>query len=132
MTHWPTLVVGLVSLALLFIIEKYLPKVPAAITVLVLAIVVSALLDFESLGIHIVGEIPAGLPDFGMPGITLDQLASLIPGALAIMLVAYSESIATARAYASKFNYKVDADQEFIGLGALSSSMAACRKRPLR
>ena len=45
MTHWPTLVVGLVSLALLFIIEKYLPKVPAAITVLVLAIVVSALLD---------------------------------------------------------------------------------------
>jgi SulP family sulfate permease len=48
----------------------------------------------------------------------MEQLASLIPGALAIMLVAYSESIATARAYASKFNYKVDADQEFIGLGA--------------
>jgi high affinity sulfate transporter 1 len=118
MTHWPTLVVGLVSLALLFIIEKYLPKVPAAITVLVLAIIVSALLDFESMGIHIVGEIPAGLPDFGMPGVTMEQLASLIPGALAIMLVAYSESIATARAYASKFNYKVDADQEFIGLGA--------------
>jgi len=34
------------------------------------------------------------------------------------MLVAYSESIAAARSYASKFNYKVDADQEFIGLGA--------------
>jgi high affinity sulfate transporter 1 len=118
MTHWPTLVVGLVSLALLFIIEKYLPKVPAAITVLVLAIIVSALLDFESMGIHIVGEIPAGLPSLGMPGVSMEQLASLIPGALAIMLVAYSESIATARTYASKFNYKVDADQEFIGLGA--------------
>ncbi|UCC53566.1 MAG: SulP family inorganic anion transporter [Anaerolineaceae bacterium] len=118
MTHWPTLLVGLVSLALLFLIEKYLPRVPAAITVLVLAIVVSALLDFESLGIHIVGEIPAGLPDFGLPGITLDQLASLIPGALAVVLVAYSESIAAARSYAAKFNYKVDADQEFIGLGA--------------
>ena len=117
MTHWPTLVVGLVSLALLFIIEKYLPKVPAAITVLVLAIIVSALLDLESYGIHIVGEIPAGLPTLGMPGITMEQIASLIPGALAIMLVAYSESIATARSYASKFNYKVDADQEFIGLG---------------
>ena len=53
-----------------------------------------------------------------MPGVTMEQLASLIPGALAIMLVAYSESIAAARSYASKFNYKVDADQEFIGLGA--------------
>ena len=118
MTHWPTLVVGLVSLALLFLVEKYLPKIPAAITVLVLAIVLSALLDFESYGIHIVGEIPAGLPDFGFPGITFDQLVSLIPGALAVMLVAYSESIAAARSYAAKFNYKVDADQEFIGLGA--------------
>ncbi len=81
MTHWPTLVVGLVSLALLFIIEKYIPKLPGAITVLVLAIVVSALLDFESRGIHIVGEIPSGLPTFGRPDVTLTQLRSLVPGA---------------------------------------------------
>jgi MFS superfamily sulfate permease-like transporter len=111
-------VVGLVSLALLFIIEKYLPKAPGALLVLILAIIVSALLDFESRGIHIVGDIPAGLPDFGMPGVTFDQLVSLIPGALAIMLVAYAESIAVARSYAAKFNYKVNSDQEFIGLGA--------------
>jgi high affinity sulfate transporter 1 len=118
MTHWPTLVVGLVSLALLFLIEKYLPKVPGALTVLVLAIVVSALLDFESRGIHIVGEIPGGLPPYGRPNVTVEQIVSLIPGALAVMLVAYSESIAVARSYAAKFNYKVDADQEFIGIGA--------------
>jgi MFS superfamily sulfate permease-like transporter len=118
MTHWPTLVVGLVSLALLFVIEKYLPKVPGAITVLVLAIIVSALLDLESRGIHIVGEIPGGLPPFGRPDVTLEQLGSLIPGALAIMLVAYAESVAVARTYAAKFNYKIDADQEFIGIGA--------------
>jgi high affinity sulfate transporter 1 len=118
MTHWPTLIVGLVSLALLFLIEKYFPKVPGALTVLVLAIVVSALLDFESRGIHIVGDIPGGLPPFGMPDVTLEQLGSLIPGALALMLVAYAESVAVARSYASKFNYKVDADQEFIGVAA--------------
>jgi high affinity sulfate transporter 1 len=118
MTLIPTLVVGLVSLALLFTIEKYLPKVPGALTVLVLAIVASALLDFESAGIHIVGEIPGGLPPFGMPNVTVEQIVSLIPGALAVMLVAYSESIAVARSYAAKFNYKVDSDQEFIGIGA--------------
>jgi len=42
----------------------------------------------------------------------------LIPGALAVLLVGYSESIAAARSYATKFNYRVDADQEFIGVGA--------------
>ena len=117
MTHWPTLVVGLISLALLFLIERFLPKAPGALIVLVLAIAVSALLDFESLGIHIVGDIPGGLPPFGFPGVTFDQLVSLIPGALAVMLVAYAESVAVARNYAAKFNYKINPDQEFIGLG---------------
>jgi SulP family sulfate permease len=116
--HWLTVVIGLVSLALLFIIEKYLPKVPGALTVLVLAIAVSALLDFEALGVHIVGDIPAGLPPLGLSGVTFNQLVSLIPGALAVMLVAYAESIAVARSYAAKFNYKIDPDQEFIGLAA--------------
>ena len=119
MTHWPTLVVGLVSLALLFLMERYIPKVPAAITVLFLSIIASALLGFEDMGIHIVGEIPAGLPPIGLPeGITLDQVLALLPGAAAIALVAFAESVATARSYASKFNYKVNADQELIALGA--------------
>jgi high affinity sulfate transporter 1 len=121
MTHWPTLVVGLVSLALLFLMERYIPKVPAAITVLFLAIIVSALLGFEELGIHVVGEIPAGLPDLGLPGISLEQLGSLVPGAAAIALVAFAESVATARSYASKFNYKVNADQELIAVGAANA-----------
>jgi MFS superfamily sulfate permease-like transporter len=118
MIHWPTLVVGLASLALLFLMERYVPRIPASLTVLVLAIALSAALDFESRGIHIVGDIPGGLPPFGMPGISLEQWASLIPGAIAVLLVGYSESIAAARSYATKFNYKVDADQEFIGVGA--------------
>jgi MFS superfamily sulfate permease-like transporter len=92
--------------------------VPGALTVLVLAIIVSALLDFESVGIHIVGEIPGGLPPFGLPDVDVDDLIALIPGALAVMLVAYAESVAVARSYAAKFNYKIDADQEFIGIGA--------------
>jgi high affinity sulfate transporter 1 len=122
MTHLPTLAVGLVSLALLFLMERYIPKVPAAITVLFLAIIVSALVGFEDLGIHIVGEIPAGLPPIGLPeGITLDQVLALLPGAAAIALVAFAESVATARSYASKFNYKVSADQELIALGAANT-----------
>jgi high affinity sulfate transporter 1 len=121
MTHWPTLVVGLVSLALLFLIERYIPKLPGAITVLFLAIIVSALVGFEDMGIHIVGEIPAGLPELGLPEVSLEQIGALIPGAIAIALVAFAESIATARSYASKFDYKVNADQELIAYGAANA-----------
>ena len=99
--HWATFVVGAVSLALLFLMHKYTPKIPAAITVVFLAIVVSSIFNFEEHGIHVVGEIPAGLPDIGLPdGITLQDVFALIPGAVAIALVGFAESVAAARSYA--------------------------------
>ncbi len=118
-THWPTLAIGLISLVLLFGIERFLPKIPAAITVLFLAIIASAALDFESMGIHIVGAIPAGLPPIGLPGgLELADVSALLGGAAAIALVAFAESVAAARSYATKYNYKISPDQELIALGA--------------
>ena len=116
--HWATFVVGAVSLALLFLMHKYTPKIPAAITVVFLAIVVSSIFNFEEHGIHVVGEIPAGLPDIGLPdGITLQDVFALIPGAVAIALVGFAESVAAARSYATKYGYEVDANQEMVALG---------------
>ncbi|MCP4168021.1 MAG: SulP family inorganic anion transporter, partial [Chloroflexi bacterium] len=117
--HWATLTVGLVSLALLFLMHRYTPKIPAALTVVLLAIILSSLLDFESMGIHIVGAIPAGLPDFGLPqGIQLSDIYALLPGAAAIALVAFAESVAAARSYALKYDYKINPDQELMAIGA--------------
>ena len=119
MIHWPTAIVGGISLALLFFLHKFTPKLPAALIVLFLAIAASSLLDFDSRGIHIVGEIPAGLPDFGIPeGLGLDELAAVAAGAVGVALVAFAESVAIARSFGTKFGYEVDANQELIAVGA--------------
>ena len=119
MVHWPTLIVGLVSLALLFILHKYTPKLPGALIVLFLAIAASSIFNFESMGIHVVGEIPAGLPDFGIAeGLGLEELLAVAPGAIGVALVAFAESIAIARSFATKYGYEVDANQELIAVGA--------------
>jgi high affinity sulfate transporter 1 len=119
MIHWPTFIVGLISLALLFLLHRYTPKIPGALVVLILGIAVSSLLDLESIGIHIVGEIPAGLPDFGFPeGMGLDDLLAVAPGAIGLALVAFAESVAIARSFATKYGYEVDANQEMIAVGA--------------
>ncbi len=118
LTHLPTLAVGLVSLALLFLMHKYTPGIPAAITVVGLAIILSAIFNFEAMGIHIAGDIPAGLPTLGLPhGVTLADIFALLPGAAAIALVAFAESVAAARAYATQHNYEIDANQEMVALG---------------
>jgi high affinity sulfate transporter 1 len=119
MIDWPTFIVGIVSLALLFAMHKYTPKIPAAIVVLFLSIAASTLLGFEEMGIHVVGEIPAGLPDFGIPeGLGLDDLLAVAPGAIGVALVAFAESVAIARSLATKYGYDVDANQEMMAVGA--------------
>ncbi|NOX61102.1 MAG: sulfate permease [Chloroflexi bacterium] len=116
--HIPTLIVGVGSLAALFLLHAYAPKIPAAITVLILAIIVSAALNLnKAYGVHIVGEIPAGLPPFGLPDISVRDYMKLIPGAVAVALVGFAESVAAARSYATRFGYEVDANQEMVGLG---------------
>ncbi len=119
MVHWPTLIVGLASLALLFALHKFTPKLPGALIVLFLAIILSTLFRFEELGIHIVGAIPAGLPEFGFPDeLSWQQLLMAAPGALGVAMVAFAESVAIARAYGTKHGYEVDANQELIAVGA--------------
>ena len=114
----PTLIVGTISLALLFILHKYTPKLPSALIVLFLAIIASTVFNFEAMGIHIVGEIPAGLPNFGIPeGLGLKELLTVAPGAVGVALVAFAESVAIARAYGTKYGYEVDANQELLAVG---------------
>jgi len=116
---WPTIAIGAAALAALFLIEAYLPKLPGALIVMLVAIAASALLGWEESGIHVVGEIPAELPNLGLPEWPgWDLMSDVMVGALAVIVVAFAESYAAAKSYAARFGYEVDANQEMIALGA--------------
>jgi high affinity sulfate transporter 1 len=118
-THWLTLTVGVISLALLFLMHRFIPKVPAALTVVFLSIAAVSILNLDEEGVHIIGEIPAGLPSFGLPdGITFTDVTALLGGAIGIVIVGFSEGVAAAKEYANKHKYEIDPNQELIGLGA--------------
>jgi SulP family sulfate permease len=117
-----TFVIGAASLALLFILERINEKIPAALVVTFLAIIVVSVLDLEEEGVHVIGEIAAGLPSLGWPDIGIGGWVDLIPGAIGIVIVAFAESVAAARTYARKHDYEVDADQEMVALGAANAA----------
>ena len=102
----------------MLLIEHYFHRIPAALVAMVFGIVVSTVFGLSALGVHVVGEIPAGLAPPKLPSITLDQWLSLIPGALALALVNFAEGIGPARSFATKYRYSINPDQELIGLGA--------------
>lgn len=116
---WPTVIVGVLAIAALFAIEEFVPRVPGALVVMLVAIAASAALGFEDSGIHVVGEIPAELPSLSLPAWPgWDIMSEVMVGAFAVIVVAFAESYAAAKSYGTKFGYQVDANQEMIGLGA--------------
>jgi sulfate permease, SulP family len=117
-THLLTMAVGLVSLALLFSMERYFHKLPAALIVMLLGIFFSSLFALELKGVHVVGEIPAGLVPPKLPGLPAEQWLLLLPGAFGIALVNFAEAYGPARTFAGKHGYEIDANQELVGLGA--------------
>jgi MFS superfamily sulfate permease-like transporter len=116
-THLLTLALGIVSMTLLFLLEHRFHKLPAALIVMLLGIIVSALFGLAQLGVHVVGEIPAGLTAPKLPGLSMNQWLLLLPGAFAIALVNFAEAYGPARSFANKNRYEIQADQELVGLG---------------
>ena len=117
-THLLTLLVGVTCLILLFALEHFFEKIPAALVALVFGIAVSTIFGLEYLGVEIVGEIPAGLAPPQWPAITPQMWLLLLPGAVGLALVNFAEAIGPSRSFAAKHKYETDANQELIGLGA--------------
>lgn len=117
-THLLTLAVGVTSILVMVLLEHYFHRIPAALVAMIYGIAISAFLGLAARGVHVVGAIPAGLAPPKLPGLTLEQWLTLIPGALALSLVVFAEAIGPARSFATKYRYSINPDQELIGLGA--------------
>jgi high affinity sulfate transporter 1 len=117
-----TALVSVVSLAALFGLRRLMPKLPAALLVVVVAIGLSWWFDFAADGIAVVGPIPAGLPSFAIPTPGLADIVRLLPAALGIFLVCFADEILTARSFAGKHNQSVRGSQELLAMGAASAA----------
>jgi high affinity sulfate transporter 1 len=121
-THGATLAIGLGALVVLFAGERWFPKVPGGLVVLVLGIAVSAIFDLSAHGVDIVGTLPSGLPSVAIPHPPAADIAPLMAGAAGMLLVIFSESLGAAQNFAAKHGYEIDPDQELIALGVVNAS----------
>lgn len=113
-----TVAVGAASVALIVGLERFAPRVPASLAALVVFIAVSAAFDLESAGVHVIGDIPAGLPTPEVPSIGAREWGELALGALAVAFVAYAETMAIARSLTGRHkDEEVDPNREMVALG---------------
>ena len=118
-TNVYALALGIGTIAIVLLFKRFKPLIPGALVALVLGTVLSALLQLNALyGVNVVGVIPTGMSSFTIPIISLSAIPPLIVGAAGIVFLAVGETLGTGRAYAAKYHYEVDADQELLAMGA--------------
>ena len=115
-SSWVTFAVGAVAVALLFALDR-VPGVPGGLVVLAAAIVVSTVFKLDKHGVKTVGKIPAGLPSVNVVHIGFSNWWILVPSAIGMMLVIFSEALGAAQTFADKHGYALDPSQDMIALG---------------
>jgi high affinity sulfate transporter 1 len=125
-THLLTLVVGLGSLLVLLTLAHFLPKFPAALTTVMGAVLTVTVFNLHQRGVAIVGVITTNFPPIGLPHLPPSHLSTLIQGALAIVLLNYSESLGAAQAAALVTGGEIDPNQELVGLGMANFGSSLC------
>ncbi len=128
-THLITFLIGIGSIITIVLFKKYLKKIPAALVVVIVSILIVKFLHLDQEGVRIVGKIPQGLPSFTMPHFDKAIMIKLFPISLTLSFIAFLEAISVAKAVELKHNnYKVIPNQELIalGMGNIVGSLFQC------
>ncbi|MFN2127819.1 MAG: SulP family inorganic anion transporter, partial [Anaerolineales bacterium] len=109
-------VVSAIVLAIMIQLPRLTSRIPASLIAVTAGIITAFLLNRSGAGVKLAGDIPVGLPVLNLP--KLNMVRDLLPGALGIALMSFTESITASRAFADRNNSAIDPNQELLALGA--------------
>ncbi|QSX34137.1 SulP family inorganic anion transporter [Shewanella avicenniae] len=124
-THWLTLAIAILTLMFFILTKLMRPQWPAAMIAITVATYVSWALDLGDDGVAVVGSVSSGLPEFQSPVFDLGLTRELVMPALNLAMVSFISMMLTARSFAAKNGYDIDADAEFRALGFANIAAAA-------
>jgi sulfate permease, SulP family len=113
-TQGLSLLVGVLSLAVIIGLRRLAPGFPGPLVAVVGAIAAVKVFDLD---VPTVGKIGSGLPSFGLPDIGFGDAGKLAAAGFGVMLVGFAEGLAAAKAYAARNNEHIDANRELVALG---------------
>lgn len=116
-THWPTAVLGLSLFVLLRLLKRLAPSVPAPLVAVVVGIAAVYLFQLDAGGVSVIGTVPAGFPLPSMPFVKASDVGALVYEALGIVVISFCSAMLTARSFAAKHHYEIDANRDLIALG---------------
>ncbi|EOG5905930.1 SulP family inorganic anion transporter [Vibrio vulnificus] len=115
--HWPTLALSVATVAVYLVTKRFRPSWPAAMFAILITTSSVWLLRLQEAGVSVVGLTQGGFPNFQTPEFELGVTRELVVPALNLAMVSFVSMMLTARSFAAKNGYDIDADKEFRALG---------------
>lgn len=127
-TSLTTLAVAAATFAVLIVMERKWPHSPAPLVAVGGSIAASWYFGLQAAGVSTVGLIPQGFPSFTLPDLAL--IEQLVPGALGIALMSFTETIAAGRAFVHPGDPPINANRELVATGAANLAGALLGAMP--
>jgi high affinity sulfate transporter 1 len=124
-THMATFLISLAVLGIIVGFELLAPRFPGALLAVIAMTAASAYFHWGDHGVSSVGEVPNGLPRFGFPETTWNEVLLVLPIALSCFVVILAQSAATARAYALRYRDDFNQNVDLVGL-SIANLAAGC------
>jgi len=116
--NYHTATIGLISMIIIIISRRINKKIPNALMVVILGVLLMKYFGNIFINVSIVKDIPSGLPKFGIPEFDFDLIRNLLPIALTLVMVGYLETISIGKSLEAKQGeYRIRPNQELIALG---------------
>ncbi len=122
------LLMGGTSLALILLLARLWPNWPGLLLVVLLATGISAWFKLaDTAHLSVLGRLPQGLPHWQFPSVSWHDVRQLLPGAVIISLLSFTDTSVLSRALAQRGGYRVSQSQEMVALGLANITTGLCQ-----
>lgn len=122
--HVPTVLMAILTVVIYFGMKRLKPTWPASMFAIAFGAALVWLFNLEQFDVKTIGIVDGGLPLFQTPNFNVGIIRELVMPALNLAIVSFVSMMLTARSFAAKNGYDIDADKEFMALGMANFASA--------
>ena len=124
----PSIVLGLIALAILLIAKRVVPKFPMAVLLMAAGAVMTKFFPVEQWGVKTLDAVETGMPRWSVPSFTAVSLKEAVTISLSVAVVIMAETLLAENNFANKNGYRLDDNQEILAfsMGNFLAAFTGC------
>ena len=123
-----SILLGVVSLVILLVAKKLVPKFPMAVVLMVAGACYTRFGNVRELGIQTLSKVETGLPKWQIPDFSAVSIREAVTVSLSVAVVIMAETLLAENNFAQKNGYRIDDNQEIFAffVGNFLAAFTGC------